>query len=121
MTAQDDEPFEGPRRRTQLAAERTWLAWWRTGLGTAVAAIGVGAALPRALDTNHGWVYAVLGVGYALLAISLFVAGAIRQDRVDDALMIGEFDRLSPLVVWGFTAAGVVLALATTGLLVADV
>jgi uncharacterized membrane protein YidH (DUF202 family) len=35
-----------PTRRTWLAAERTWLAWWRSGIAAAAAAIGVGRLVP---------------------------------------------------------------------------
>jgi uncharacterized membrane protein YidH (DUF202 family) len=31
-------------RRTGLAAERTWLAWWRTGIGASAVPIGVGGS-----------------------------------------------------------------------------
>jgi uncharacterized membrane protein YidH (DUF202 family) len=46
-------------RRTRLAAERTWLAWWRTALGASVAALGVGALLPQVLGGSR-WPYAAL-------------------------------------------------------------
>ena len=29
-------------RRTSMAAERTWLAWWRTALGATAGALAVG-------------------------------------------------------------------------------
>ncbi|MBA3261818.1 MAG: DUF202 domain-containing protein [Thermoleophilaceae bacterium] len=37
-------------RRTRLAAERTWLAWWRSGIAAATAAVGVGGVLPSLVD-----------------------------------------------------------------------
>ena len=44
--------------RTELAAERTWLAWWRTAIAAAVAGLGVGRLLPEVVaGTNlhrHG-------------------------------------------------------------------
>ena len=51
MTATPAHPAEDASggdgtRRTALAAERTWLAWWRTGLGASAVAIGVGRILP---------------------------------------------------------------------------
>jgi uncharacterized membrane protein YidH (DUF202 family) len=36
-------------RQTRLAAERTQLAWWRTGLAAIAVGIGIGRILP-ALD-----------------------------------------------------------------------
>ena len=103
-----------------MAAERTWLAWWRTALGTSVAAIGVGAALPRALDTGHTWIYAALGIAYAVVAFALFIAGGLRQRRGDEAIARGDYDRLDGRVVFGFTGAGVIMAITTAALLIAD-
>ena len=34
-------------RRTRLANERTYLAWWRTGLTTLAVAIGAGKIVPE--------------------------------------------------------------------------
>lgn len=104
-------------RRTWLAAERTWLAWWRTALGTTVAAIGVGGVLPQALDVSR-WAFAVLGVGYAALAVGLFWAGWTRQRDVGEALAAGGFAYLDRRLVATFTASGVVLAVATGVLIV---
>jgi uncharacterized membrane protein YidH (DUF202 family) len=104
-----------------MAAERTWLAWWRTALGTSVAAIGVGAALPKALKTGHTWAYAALGIAYALVAIALYIAGGLRQYRGDAAIARGDYDRLDGRIVFGFTGAGVVMALVTAALLIADI
>ena len=71
-------------RRTHLAAERTWLAWWRTGLAAAGAAIGIGRFLPELIDGTTWPV--VLGAGYGVLALGLMGAAAVRQARVRDAL-----------------------------------
>jgi putative membrane protein len=109
-----------PERRTWMAAERTWLAWWRTALGTSVAAIGVGAALPKALHTGHTWAYAALGIAYALVAVALYVAGGLRQHRGDAAIERGDYERLDGWIVLGFTGAGVLMAVVTAALLVAD-
>jgi len=57
-------------RRTKLAAERTWLAWWRTGLTAAAGAIGIGRLVPELI---HGttWPYVLHGTGYGLLGLAL--------------------------------------------------
>ncbi len=109
--AGDRQPIDASRR-TSLAAERTWLAWWRTGLGASAVAIGVGRVLP---DFAGGarWPLKVLGLGYGTLAIAILIVGALRQARVAEALRRGSYDELStPLVMW-LTAAGIALALAT--------
>src|SRR5947207_3211797 len=75
-------------RRTSLAAERTWLAWWRTGLGASAVAIGVGRILPG-LAGGANWPLQLLGLGYAALAVAVLVIGGVRQNRVAAALRSG--------------------------------
>lgn len=106
-------------RRTWLAAERTWLAWWRAGLGAAAVAIAVGRLLPG-LTGGARWPLRLIGVGYAAIAVAVLVLGAVRQRRAAEALRRGGYDELSSPVVMGLTAASVVLAAATLVLVVAS-
>ena len=75
MACSGDMADEDVTRRTWLAAERTWLAWWRTALGAAVAALAVGRLAPE-LTGGTTWPWAIVGTGYALLAIAMFVGRA---------------------------------------------
>lgn len=87
-------------RRTWLAAERTFLAWWRTGLATAVSAIAVGRFLPEAV--GHAVLpYAILGVGYALIAAGIFLAGMLRHREIHRGLRGEPFRPLSDRLVVG--------------------
>src|SRR5256885_677268 len=52
-----------------MAAERTWLAWWRTALVATAGALGVGRLAPQLLHVPRA-PYVILGGGYALLAIA---------------------------------------------------
>jgi len=97
-------------RRTHLAAERTWLAWWRTGIATATAAVGVGGVAPKLVGGSSA-PYVVLGAGYALLAVAIFVLAGRRQDAVGRALERGGYAGLASHWVVGFTFAGVLLTL----------
>ena len=99
-------------RRTRLAAERTWLAWWRTGIAASAAALAVGGLVPQLVEGTH-WPYVALGVGYALAAIAIFALGAIRTRAVDRALSEGIYVSLSPTWIFVLSAAGVVLAVGT--------
>jgi len=99
-------------RRTALAAERTWLAWWRTGLGASAVAIGVGRLLPGLAGGEH-WPLTLLGIGYGLLAVAILIIGAVRQNRVASALRTGAYSELSPKLVWWLTLGTVVLGLGT--------
>jgi uncharacterized membrane protein YidH (DUF202 family) len=104
-------------KRTWLAAERTWLAWWRTGLGAAAVAIAVGRLLPG-LTGGARWPLRALGLGYGLLAVAVLVVGAIRQQRLGDALRSGGYEELStPLVMW-LTGAAIALSVVTLTIVV---
>lgn len=106
-------------RRTSMAAERTWLAWWRTALGATAGALAVGRFAPKLLDAASG-PYIVLGCGYALLAVGLAVVGARRQRQLEHALRTGGHAPLSFRIVALFTIGGVALALLTVVLVLAQ-
>src|SRR3954463_3031013 len=95
----------GAASRTGMAAERTWLAWWRTALGASAGALGVGRLAPEGLHVAPA-PYVVLGCGYALLAVSLLVIGARRQLDLQRAVDRGEQAPLPFAVVGAFTVAG---------------
>ena len=106
-------------RRTHLANERTQLAWWRTGLTAVAVGVGLGRVVP-ALAAGDQALYAALGVGYIAYGIAFTLAGTWRQHQVEVAVMDARFRRQDRLLVLGLTAVGVVLALATAVLIVAD-
>lgn len=106
-------------RRTSMAAERTWLAWWRTALGATAGALAVGRFAPKLLDVA-AWPYILLGCGYAALAVALSIVGARRQRALEQALRTGEHAPLKFHTVALFTAGGVVLSLLTVVLVLAQ-
>ena len=53
-------------RRTRLANERTYLAWWRTGLTAFAVSLGAGKLVPALTDESR-WPYVAVGIGFALL------------------------------------------------------
>jgi inner membrane protein YidH len=99
-------------RRTRLANERTYLAWWRTGLTTLAVAIGAGKIVPELTDTAR-WPSVLLGSAYALVAVALLVLGQRRFAHVEAALDRGEFVPLSRRQSSLLAAGGVALAVAT--------
>jgi putative membrane protein len=106
-------------RRTSMAAERTWLAWWRTALAASVGALGVGRLAPELLDVA-AWPYVVLGASYAALAVGLLLVGAQRQRDLEHAMRTGGHVPLRFRTVGVFTVGGVALALMTVVLVVAQ-
>ena len=114
------QPEEQSRRTMMLNVERTWLAWWRTGLVSAAAAVGLGRVAPEVLD-GHDWPYVVIGTGYAALAVVLLVLGGIRQRSLTRELREGRFADLSGRWVSAITVAGAGLAVITMLLILTEV
>jgi putative membrane protein len=106
-------------RRTYLAAERTYLAWLRTGLGAIGVALAVGRLVPVLIGGSHV-VYALLGVGYGVLGIFLIGYALVRARRIQAALAA---DGPLPLDSWALavtTGIGLVLAIATIAMVLAE-
>jgi putative membrane protein len=106
-------------RRTSMAAERTWLAWWRTSLGASAGALAVGRFAPELLDVA-AWPYILLGCGYASLAVGLLLVGAQRQRELERALRTGGHIPLRFRTVGLFTVGGIALAVTTVVLVLAQ-
>lgn len=102
-----------------MAAERTWLAWWRTALAASAGALAVGRLAPELLEVAT-WPYILLGCGYALLAVGMLLAGAARQRDVERAVRTGGHSPLPFRAVAVFTGGGIVLAVMTVVLVIAQ-
>jgi putative membrane protein len=109
---------EDATRRTRLANERTYLAWWRTGLTALAVAVGIGRLTP-ALTHGVRWPYEAVGAGFAAIGLA-FVAGAyLRTRAVERALDRGGYAPLPDRLALVLTLAGIVLGAATVVLLFA--
>jgi putative membrane protein len=112
------EPREDATRRTHLANERTFLAWWRTGLTALAAGIALGRVVPelssrtKALDLAGGVVFTLLGVAFV-------VYGTYREKAVRAALARGEFAHPDWRVIAGFAVVGVGLGALVVALILA--
>lgn len=100
-------------RRSRLANERTYLAWWRTGLTSLAVSLAAGKVVPQLSNTNHTWPYQVIGAGFAVIGIGCIAYGLRRERQVEAALMRGEF--VPPDRAWtlAMTVAGVLLGVFT--------
>lgn len=96
-------------RRTHLANERTYLAWWRTGLTALASGVAVGRVVPS-LTHQTRWPYAILGAGFALVGIVAIAYGFVRQQAVRDAVRRGRFEYAHESVLVALTVAGMALA-----------
>jgi putative membrane protein len=102
----DEEPPGGGRfdehgdatRRTRLANERTYLAWWRTGLAAFAVSIGAGRLVPAVAGGPQA-LYSVTGVLFAVVGILVILYGHRRGREVDTAISEGRFQRADDRVL----------------------
>jgi putative membrane protein len=104
-------------RRTRLANERTYLAWWRTGLTSFAVSLGVGKIVPGLTDVS-AWPYQVLGGGFALLGILCLAYGFRRERAVEAALQAGGFAQPDARATLALTCFGLALGVLTMVLIV---
>ena len=107
-------------RRTHLANERTYLAWWRTGLTALASGVAVGRLVPSVTHQTR-WPYAVIGAGFALVGIVAIAYGLVRQRAVLEAVRKGEFAYPRDDVLVALTVAGVVLGVALGVLVIVQI
>jgi inner membrane protein YidH len=92
-------------RRTKLAVERTYLAWWRTGLTSYAVALATARVVPELAKSKTQWPYTLLGIGFALIGATLIYVG-------DQRRRYGEEQDTSRAFSVGLTAGGLVLGVA---------
>ena len=102
-------------RRTRLANERTYLAWWRTGLTSIAVAVGIGRIVPGVTDVTR-WPYELVGAGYGLLGVAFIAVGYVRVRTVERAVARGGFPRLDERLELALIGISIALGLATTAL-----
>jgi putative membrane protein len=106
-------------RRTRLANERTYLAWWRTGLTSLAVSLATGRVVPT-LAHGTAWPYEIVGGGFAVLGVSCIAIAFQREREIERALERGQFATMSSRLTMALTAFGVVLGLLTLGLIVSN-
>jgi putative membrane protein len=113
-----DPPPQGPldprdySRRTLLANERTFLAWWRTGLTALTVALATARVVPELSNAGTQWPYSALGIGFGLLGLVCIAYGQQRRLAVDRAVRRGEFADPSAALTTALTVGGVLLGAA---------
>lgn len=104
-------------RRTRLANERTYLAWWRTGLAALAVSLGAGKLVP-ALTPGAQWPYTIVGVGFALVGVVFIGYALVRHKSVERAISRGEFAPPQEGFITALAVAGVLLGLLVLAILV---
>jgi putative membrane protein len=107
-------------RRTLLANERTYLAWWRTALTLLTVALATARVVPELSHTKQQWPYTVLGVACAALGAVCAAYAERRREAVSSALRRGEFAEPSTAMTTGLAVFGVVLGIAVAVLILVD-
>jgi inner membrane protein YidH len=96
----------GDVERTRLANERTYLAWWRTGVAALAAGFAVGRIVPEVIGES-AWPYVTLGAALAGAGAIAFAYGLIRYRQLDAALREGREPPSSDTVLLVLAVAGV--------------
>ena len=105
-------------RRTRLANERTYLAWWRTGLTTIAVSLAAGKLVPE-LSSGASWPYEAIGVAFAVVGMLLIGYAYLRQKRVEEALARGEYAPFDVRAGLAFAALGLLLGIGTIAVVLA--
>jgi putative membrane protein len=105
-------------RRTSLAAERTLLAWWRTGFTAIAAALALGRVVPALIQSGTRWPYVVVGLGFAVYGIALIAFGTRRIHRLTLEIGVPDSDRKTARATLMLAAVGVALGVATVVLII---
>jgi putative membrane protein len=104
-----DKPTDATRR-TLLASERTYLAWWRSGMTAMAVSLGVGKVVPALATDRPRWPWMAAGVGFGVLGAAFVVHGLVRHRAVDRAIKKGGYAEPDDRVVSAFAVFGVALA-----------
>ena len=108
---------EDATRRTRLANERTYLAWWRTGLTALAVCVGVGRLVPELIGATT-WPYVCVGACYGVLGMGFILVAYLRTRQVERALDAGRYAPLADTLSLALVLAGLVLGALTVLLVV---
>jgi putative membrane protein len=123
---EDEAPDLGPldprdfSRRTLLANERTYLAWWRTALTMFTVALATARVVPELSGSRVQWPYTTIGVACALMGAVCAGYAERRRAAVSRAVRRGEFSEASTALTAGLALFGVVLGIGVAVLILAD-
>jgi putative membrane protein len=106
-------------RRTLLASERTYLAWWRTGITTLTVALAAARVVPELSDVGVRWPYTVFGVAFAVLGTICIGYAEYRRRAVDRAVREGDFTESGGVLTLLLSVMGVLLGVGLVVLIAA--
>jgi putative membrane protein len=98
-------------RRTRLANERTYLAWWRTALAAFAVSIGAGKLVPALARGGATWPYTTIGIGFAIVGVFCSGYAFWRYREVEEAVSRAEFVPPDERLVALLSGVGAVLGI----------
>lgn len=104
--------------RTRLANERTFLAWWRTGVATLAAGLASARLVPQLAESEHHWPYTLLGIIFAGLGTLCLGYAQWRRMTVEHAVVAGRDAQPGTAIPTLLAVAGVVTGLLVIALLI---
>jgi putative membrane protein len=107
----------GDTERTRLANERTYLAWWRTGIAGVAAGFAVGRVVPEVVD-GRSWPYVVVGSALTVAGLLAIVYGVTRYRELDAALREGREPARHDAALLVLAGIGVAVGVASVVLVV---
>ena len=110
--SQTSNPVVDATRRTYLAGERTYLAWFRSGLTALALSLGAGRLIPE-LSSGASWPFELIGAGFGLVGVGILGYGLMRERALRAALARGEYAYFGGGAAAMLTILGMVLGVAT--------
>jgi inner membrane protein YidH len=102
----------GDMERTRLANERTYLAWWRTGIAALAAGFAIGRIVPEVV-AGTDWPYIALGAALVAAGLVAIAYGVVRYRELDAALREGREPRISDTALLVLTGIGLAVGVAS--------
>jgi putative membrane protein len=116
--AEDSAEVRDASRRTELASERTYMAWVRGGLASFAVGLGAGKLVPE-LATGPAWPFEAVGVAFVVLGVVFVAYGLVRHRNVASAIARGDHAPPDDRALLALTLVTAALGILTIVLVVA--
>jgi putative membrane protein len=116
--ADEGAEVQDASRRTELASERTYMAWVRGGLAAFAVGLGAGKLVPE-LSTGAAWPFEIVGAAFIVLGVAFVAYGLIRHRNIASALARGVHAPADERALLALTVVTAALGLLTIVLVVA--
>jgi putative membrane protein len=112
VDGQNPAVADGDTERTRLANERTYLAWWRTGIAGVAGGFAVVRVVPEVVE-GRSWPYVAVGAALTVAGLLAFLYGVVRYRELDAALREGREPAARDGAILVLAAVGVATGVAS--------